>query len=477
MKVVVFTDGGARPNPGPSGAGFYAIDDAEQCHVWWKSFVSTSTTNNTAELEAGVGAFKYAIQNDWKEVLIRPDSQYLIGTLKSRKQNQASDFMRGPGDPVPNAELIKVLYEQCEAFMAKGGKYATQWVKGHSGHKENEIADQMATRGVIAAQKGVDVEEYFTVPVKKYDKFPSAKYDRLFDTSHCYFNTPKLKTESGLHVYLTGHHGKDDTDAIDKDKVDTSFGKAIQEAVISILFMKEPHEVLDKTIKEQLKLCPNNYSLPYILSLSQLHSPKTFNEASTYDCLYMHMKSEYHKKNQKIMCDSYGNRVSRLHSPPKLGMLAMANMEDRAAEFEEYLNGNLGNFTVTDVTDKIFVTETKQLKKKTVEELVVEPTLLTKSVTTVSAGYASRAGVDYVDVRLNIAHELFTTNGMRSLRKDNPKVKILTWPRGDLGVCYAVHFETDNGHAFRMPTHSNLIFIDPEPQTLKQRKSSRKKKK
>lgn len=475
MEVILFSDGGARPNPGYSGAGFFASDSEEQAHIWWKSFPSLTGTNNTAELEAALGAFKKANELGWKKVLLRPDSQYTIGALDNREKYKANDFTTG-GEPIKNVDIIKALIDEVDKFLATGGKYATQWVKGHSGIVENERADQMATRGVIAAQKGKAVEVYETTPLKKYDKFKSADYDRLFDSSHMYFTIAKLMGADDRHVYFTGHHGKDDSDADKKGKVDTSFGKTLPEAVQCILFMKKPSEVVDIAIREQLCLSPNTGTMPYIINLAQLHSPKTHHEITAYDGLYLHIDKKMSQRGEQVMVDTWGNKVARLHNPPKLGMLAMSKMEHLGAECEKYLVGKPHRYQETDVTDLLFTLEEKKLKNKTVEELQVSSDLLTKGVVTAKVKYLPDSD-ETIEVRLNIAHELYTTNGMRSLRKDNPKVKVLTWTSGELGVRYLLHFSTDTGDAFRMPVASNLVFTKPKPQQLSSIVSKKKTKK
>jgi ribonuclease HI len=78
------------------------------------------------------------------EVLLTTDSQYvrkgITEWLQRWKQNQ---WRTAAKEPVKNQDLWRALDEQVARHQVQW-----HWIKGHSGHRENEIADQLANRGV-----------------------------------------------------------------------------------------------------------------------------------------------------------------------------------------------------------------------------------------------------------------------------------------------------------------------------------------
>lgn len=138
-EVEIFTDGACKGNPGPGGWGALL-----RCKGQEKSLFGgeRETTNNRMELQAAIEALK-ALKRPCK-VALTTDSQYVrqgitewIGNWKKRNWKTAAK------KPVKNSDLWQELDGLC-------GQHEVEWhwVKGHSGHRENEIADQLANKGI-----------------------------------------------------------------------------------------------------------------------------------------------------------------------------------------------------------------------------------------------------------------------------------------------------------------------------------------
>lgn len=101
-----------------------------------------NTTNNQMELLAAIEGLK-ALKEPC-QVALTTDSQYVRKGITEWMINWKKNGWRTAAKkPVKNAELWQALDEQCQKHQV-----AWYWVKGHSGHPENELADQLANRGV-----------------------------------------------------------------------------------------------------------------------------------------------------------------------------------------------------------------------------------------------------------------------------------------------------------------------------------------
>lgn len=138
-KIEIFTDGACRVNPGPGGWGVLLRygDKEKTLHGGERD-----TTNNRMELRAaieGLSALKEPC-----EVRLVTDSQYVrkgitewIANWKKRGWRTAAK------KPVMNVDLWQALDTACDQHQI-----TWEWVKGHSGHRENEIADELANLGI-----------------------------------------------------------------------------------------------------------------------------------------------------------------------------------------------------------------------------------------------------------------------------------------------------------------------------------------
>lgn len=138
-KVYIYTDGACRGNPGPGGWGCLLRYKGKEKKL---SGAVAQTTNNRMELQAAIEALR-AI-NRSMQIELYTDSQYLRQGitiwLPAWKKKQ---WRKADGKPVKNSDLWQQLDE-----LVKGHTINWHWVKGHAGHVENEIADELATKAI-----------------------------------------------------------------------------------------------------------------------------------------------------------------------------------------------------------------------------------------------------------------------------------------------------------------------------------------
>lgn len=150
QRVTVYTDGGADPNPGPGGWGVVLIHPATGKRKEL-SGGEKRTTNNRMELTAAIRALE-AVEAT-AAVDVYTDSQYLRnGITRWLPAWIRQGWRRKTGEEVKNDDLWRTLAE-----LVAGRRVHWHWVKGHSGKKDNERADALASRE-IRRIKGLDGE-------------------------------------------------------------------------------------------------------------------------------------------------------------------------------------------------------------------------------------------------------------------------------------------------------------------------------
>jgi ribonuclease HI len=139
--VEIYTDGACRGNPGPGGWGAILRTRGREKEL---SGAESQTTNNRMELQAAIEAL-HALKRP-VDVRLYTDSQYLRnGVLTWLAQWKARGWKTTDKKPVKNQDLWLAL-------EAQAGRHHIEWhwVRGHSGHPENERADALANAAIDA---------------------------------------------------------------------------------------------------------------------------------------------------------------------------------------------------------------------------------------------------------------------------------------------------------------------------------------
>jgi len=136
--VEIYTDGACKGNPGPGGWGaVLRYGDAEKQLYGGEA----DTTNNRMELMAAIRALE--LLNRPCNVILTTDSQYVRqGITEWIAGWKRKGWKTAAKKPVKNADLWQRLDAATQPHTIDW-----RWVKGHSGHPENELADQLANRG------------------------------------------------------------------------------------------------------------------------------------------------------------------------------------------------------------------------------------------------------------------------------------------------------------------------------------------
>ncbi len=135
-KVYIYTDGACSGNPGPGGWGAVLKYGENEKHL---SGGEADTTNNRMELTACIEAL--AALKEPCEVELTTDSKYVCdsvnkGWVYGWKRN---GWKKSDKKPALNTDLWEKLLSQLAVH-----KVNFNWIKGHAGHRENEICDSLA---------------------------------------------------------------------------------------------------------------------------------------------------------------------------------------------------------------------------------------------------------------------------------------------------------------------------------------------
>ncbi|MGJ8655338.1 MAG: ribonuclease HI [Akkermansiaceae bacterium] len=147
-KVLIYTDGSSRGNPGPGGYGALLLCGE---HKKEKSGGYTETTNNRMELMAVIVALEslkvpceVEVISDSRYVINAMDKGWIHGWCK-RGWNKADK------KPLKNTDLWKRLYVTVRSHDVKW-----TWVKGHAGNQYNERCDHLATSAALGENLALD---------------------------------------------------------------------------------------------------------------------------------------------------------------------------------------------------------------------------------------------------------------------------------------------------------------------------------
>ncbi|GGB97458.1 ribonuclease H [Novosphingobium endophyticum] len=143
MKCVdIFTDGACKGNPGPGGWGVLLRMGEHEKEL---SGSDPETTNNRMEMMAVIKGLNALIEPC--EVVIHTDSRYVIdGMTKWIHGWKKKGWINASKQPVRNADLWHDLIEATARH-----KVHWEWVRGHSGHIENDRVDKLASDAALEA--------------------------------------------------------------------------------------------------------------------------------------------------------------------------------------------------------------------------------------------------------------------------------------------------------------------------------------
>ena len=144
MSVTIYTDGAASGNPGPGGYGV-VMESGKHRKELWGGF--RKTTNNRMELLAVIVGLE-SLKKPGMEVTVVSDSKYVVDAVEQR---WVFGWEKKGFAKKKNPDLWKRFLEVYRKHNVR-----FKWVRGHNGHPQNELCDELAVAASQQADLPVD---------------------------------------------------------------------------------------------------------------------------------------------------------------------------------------------------------------------------------------------------------------------------------------------------------------------------------
>ncbi len=149
----IYTDGGCIGNPGPGGWAFVAYKTNAPAgtpqHIAQQSGYAPQTTNNRMELMAVISALQYCRETlpPGTDITITTDSQYVQkGITEWMPAWLRNNWRKKDKKPLKNIEL----WQRLHALSEERPNLTWKWVRGHSGHIQNELCHDLVQQAIAA---------------------------------------------------------------------------------------------------------------------------------------------------------------------------------------------------------------------------------------------------------------------------------------------------------------------------------------
>ena len=489
IDAVLFTDGGARPQPGYGGWGIYCLlldepkyytvpnikdsncpihkyeiaegvyasnisipkDWEEQekpssdtiifypakevYHLW--GTVGSQVTSNRCELMAMIAALRHVKSLKLTNVRLLSDSSYVInGMLKIQEHNGLR--INRPKTEVPNYDHWVVAAELYKDLFAADTELSFNWVKGHSISHGNAMADINATRGVAAASNELDIP--FDIEDEKIRKQSENKVKGhgLLNNGFWYFIPNESSANNGYHFYATGDHGKPSN----KEKEFDWVGKNRSASSIAVTAFEKPYLPLHVVKERHLKSTLNANAI-CIGRLNNMLSKDILSEIIRHGSKYI-----FKPFNASGLITHTGKPITQELHPPMLA--------HRLLERSSMMSGLLVSMMKDESPkDAIIVNITKDIYEEGAKnKLKLIPALM-------SGNPAVNINIDQLssEVTLTVGIDLPPKNGLSRIVANEPDINLVLIPDSESVYHYYAYIKTNDGHSLVSAYTSNMLVV------------------
>lgn len=469
--LIFYTDGGARPNPGFIGWGFHGytyknekpkkgtgnptyfpsklgyVQKTEKEKVaeitplgYYDGYGCTTnrSTNNHAELLAAKTVIQKATEIKPCSFLIRTDSEYVRRGIQEWSPTWArNNWIKQDGTPVNNSADWKNVLENLEFLRSIGTKFKIEWIKGHSDHLGNNLADKLATVGVMSSTSGQNKICIDFSPAEGYWKSDVAKHP-FFSLKRMYFNT--LKSSHVPGEYYLGEHGKDDD----------MLGKRMSDGSYAVIQLEKPEPILELIRTTQSEMTGDLDSI-VMIRLDE------FFKADTYNYIEKYGNSSVIRAN-KLRLDLYtldNEPLTREIRPPRLAMRAIEAVSTLKGILLGYRTDQLKEAVIIDVTDQFYTKETTIKKKVEIFERKLKA-----EINSTFTHLTIEPNVDGKPLKIVLTPgiDIPRRNNLKSMEDPDIKIKVIIYKEAMQSYRYVTVIENGRDYGIWAGVYSNIVF-------------------
>jgi ribonuclease HI len=401
-------------------------------------------SNNLAEVLAAKLATEKAIDIAPKKLLIRTDSEYLIkGSTDWSHSWVRNGWKRADGSVVPNADHWKQLLKNYQLLRDSNCDIKIEWVKGHSDHLGNNLADKLATTGVMASANGESREQFNTSPPEGYWKSNVDKHP-FFHLKYLYFITNKEFLNKG--EYFICNQVKDLE----------LHGKRQSDASYSVVQLKEP-EYMVEFVREHHAELAGDFDHTSILRLDQLFKSDVYRAIESYgkNALVRKFTANQHRLSDLNTLD--GEPLTHTQNPPRISQRTLDRLRELKDILENFKN-NTGTDKLTslDITDYFFEKKSTVKKKETITEFHLK--------SEINSNFTSLPLIINIDgkdtkIIISLGIDLPSRNSLKAMENSDLKISLLYWKPNDKVVRYGVCIKHNDDWGIWSGFDSNIVFL------------------
>lgn len=492
--AVVYSDGGARPNPGYMGWGAHGYTylttpptrgHGLQKHILTRSGYELAVhkerlapvlvtpveyfdfsgsdletgTNNVAEVDALYYSLDRLRSHDLDIVHVLTDSEYARrGLTEWSKSWIANNWQKWDGTPIPNANKWKRLLAVIDHYRESGVEIKIQWIKGHGDNLGNETADRLATLGVMYSQSK-KAQQFFNFyePADywkpRHARHPLLNFDRI------YFNSLKKHNIPGR--YFQAEPG------CKEDQV----GRKHPDASYSIVELSQPEPVLESVKRKQFDVA-NEVNVVMLLRAGTAFSDMV------YPYIMDHGEHGIVSSPNRARLDLYSlskQQLTEERYPAGLSLRAIeasGYLEELLECFKQHRSGQASTIDQQrtglqfhNLTD-LFFEQVPAKKKNTTPvtqlkaEYIVGFRNMDVTVNVMCGGVARP-----VTVPLVLGADLLPRNNLKRLEGLSPEVFLMTWKESEQSIRYACVVASSTGLGIWSNFFANRIFVQLDNKT------------
>lgn len=499
---MVYTDGGARPNPGASGSGLHGyiyempnessptddlkvmkFTDGEMIKYSFPSadgyiycdksgkvssaankdaiavnpvhFVeiaessSNQHTNNYAEMKSLLNGLLLGLKHNVKRLAVISDSEYALKACMSWGKGWAANgWITQKGEPVKNIEVVKALLKAHQELVDRGVKVTAKWIKGHKGHPGNMEADAMATIGVMKSRQGIDDSgvKYYTA--KEYIE-PKRDRHPLMSLRRMYFNRERERNIPGTYMMA------------DPGKEDHLIGKPRPETVFSVVRMNTPIPLIESVLDAQFRH-GQDFNIVMMIKMEALYVPDAFSLISNHGEFAM---TKDNKRSHVVLPDNRPMTVER--TPIGITMRAIDSINTLETMLDRYIDlrdnpeasNNNVEMKIHDITPMLYEYSDVRVGKE-----IVQKTSFVKTIAVGQKEIPIELEIDGQTLKLPLKLGLDTLdrNALKRLETSHPTVHVITWKDSTVSVRYASVISCDEGIAIWSNYYADRLFLKKE---------------